>query len=69
MLIQPETRFLLASCMAELCIALTSMYSEAGNELGTNVSKIPGVAGVDYTAGSLSVGFGCAGDPNLIGPE
>ena len=44
-------------------------YNEAGKTLGTNTSKIPGVAGVDYTAGPLSVGFGCAGNPNLIGPE
>jgi hypothetical protein len=44
-------------------------YNEAGKTLGTNTSKIPGVAGIDYTAGSLSVGFGCAGNPNLIGPE
>ena len=35
-------------------------YNEAGKTLGTNTSKIPGVAGVDYTAGPLSVGFGCA---------
>jgi hypothetical protein len=35
-------------------------YNEAGETLGTNTSKIPGVAGVDYTAGSLSVGFGSA---------
>ena len=44
-------------------------YNEAGKTLGTNTSKIPGQAGVDYTAGDLSVGYGCAGDPNLIGPE
>jgi hypothetical protein len=55
--------------MTESCIGLASICSEAGKESGTNVSKIPGVAGVDYTAGSLSVGFGCAGNPNLIGPE
>lgn len=44
-------------------------YNEAGEQHGINGSTIPGTAGVDYTAGPLSVGFGCEGNPNLIGPE
>lgn len=36
---------------------------------GINGSVIPGKAGIDATYGNLSVGYGCKGNYNLIGPE
>ena len=43
-------------------------FNEIGSQGGVNGSTIPSAPG-DATFGSLTVGFGCAGDPNLIGPE
>eukprot|EP00656_Telonema_subtile_P053179 TRINITY_DN7623_c0_g1_i6.p1 TRINITY_DN7623_c0_g1~~TRINITY_DN7623_c0_g1_i6.p1 ORF type:complete len:349 (-),score=78.32 TRINITY_DN7623_c0_g1_i6:133-1179(-) len=43
-------------------------YNENGTELGINGSNIPSSPG-DASFGSLTVGFGCQGNPNLIGPE
>jgi len=43
-------------------------FNENGSQDGVNGSVIPSKPG-DASFGSLSVGFGCGGNPNLIGPE
>ena len=43
-------------------------YNEHGSELGVNGSTIPSKPG-DATFGSLTIGYGALGAPNLIGPE
>lgn len=43
-------------------------YNEFESTSGVNGSNIPSQPG-EATFGPLSVGFGCAGNPNLIGPE
>lgn len=43
-------------------------YNEIGKNDGVNGSVIPSKPG-DATFGSLSVGYGSLGNPNLIGPE
>lgn len=43
-------------------------YNENGATSGVNGSVIPSSPS-DATFGSLTTGFGCQGDPNLIGPE
>lgn len=43
-------------------------YNEVGAQSGVNGSHIPSAPG-EAAFGNLTVGFGCAADPNLIGPE
>lgn len=44
-------------------------FNEAGNnEDGANGTQIPGKNGVDYTAGSLTIGYGAGGPTNQYGP-
>jgi alpha-galactosidase len=48
-------------------------FNEAGPEQGANGSTIPGINGKDYSAGSLTVGYGTLGptgnNRNFFGPE
>jgi hypothetical protein len=48
-------------------------FNEAGRKEGINGSNIPGINGKDYSAGSLTVGYGVRGpignNRNYIGPE
>jgi Carbohydrate esterase, sialic acid-specific acetylesterase len=48
-------------------------FNEAGQEQGVNGSNIPGINGKDYSAGSLTVGYGALGptgnNRNYFGPE